>query len=299
MSSVDTFYTGPAENFVRKRRTYLGAPFDPLTQREVLQAIATHPGTARFRYVVTPNVDHVVRLKENGELRRCYQDAWMSVCDSRPIARLARASSIHLPLVTGSDLTVSLFRSVVQPGDLITLIVGNDKIAEDLIAAYPDFTFRYHVPPPSVWAKPEALKACIDFAAGAPARFVFIAIGSPQSEKIAHELSRRPDARGVGLCVGAALEFLIGSRKRAPRWMRTSGIEWLHRMGTDPKRLWRRYVFAVLPLARLVLSELAGRRIAVGQDHGGDDVAPGDDETAAQRVAAPEGRHVAQKARLE
>jgi exopolysaccharide biosynthesis WecB/TagA/CpsF family protein len=246
------------------RRSFLGAPFDLLTPSMVLDLVANNHSGMGFRYVVTPNVDHVVRLQGNAQIRGYYQQAWLSVCDSRPIAGLARLLFLRLPVVTGSDLTASIFNSVIRDGDLITLIASDEAVVRDIRLRYPKVRFRAHLPPQGLWNNEEALRACVDFAARAEARFVFIAIGSPQAEKIAYELSRHPEARGIGFCVGASLEFLVGAKRRAPLWMQHLGLEWLHRLATDPKRLWRRYVHAVLPLASLFYNEVTGRGQRLG-----------------------------------
>ncbi|MDM9624616.1 WecB/TagA/CpsF family glycosyltransferase [Rhizobium sp. S152] len=241
------------------RRHFLGAPFDGIDQDAFVDLVERTAG-GKFRYVVTPNVDHVVRLSGNRGLVPCYDEAWMSLCDSKPISSLAHVLSLDLPHVTGSDLTARLFKSVIRDGDVVALIASDTGVVRSLEAVYPTIRFRSHVPPRGVLHDPAAFAACVDFAAAEAARFVFIAIGSPQSEKIAHAISQRPDASGIGLCIGASLEFLVGSKTRAPLWMQRWGLEWAHRLGTDPRRLWRRYVFAVAPLARLFLRELVTRR---------------------------------------
>lgn len=239
-----------------QRRHFLGAPFDYLSEQSVIELIARSETSNAFRYLVTPNVDHVVRLKRDRELYKYYEAAWMSLCDSRPITGLALLRSSRLPLVTGSDLTALLFSSVIRDGDLITLIAANEDIFHAMEAAYPTVRFRAIIPPQGVLNNRTALDACIDFVVQEESRFVFIAIGSPQSEKIAYELSLHPKARGIGLCIGASLEFLVGTKKRAPRWMQRSSLEWLHRLALDPRRMWRRYVGAVIPLSGLFFQEL-------------------------------------------
>ena len=217
----------------------------------------------RFRYIVTPNVDIVVRLSKDRSLRSYYESAWLSLCDSKPISVLARALSFELPLVTGSDLTIGIFASIIKENDTITLIAANEALVCTMRQAYPKFRFRCFVPPDGVWNNPEALKECVHFIAGHESRLTFIAIGSPQSEKIAYEVSLNRAATGVGLCVGAGLEFLLNTKKRAPRWMRSIGMEWLYRLTSEPKRLWRRYIYSVLPLLRLIFSEVNLRRKAI------------------------------------
>jgi len=75
-----------------------------------------------------------------------------------------------------------------------------------------------------------------------PFRFCFLVIGSPQQEMIAQKLKERGIARGLALCVGAAINFLTGIETRAPLWMQQAGLEWLYRLSRDPRRLWRRYL---------------------------------------------------------
>jgi len=70
----------------------------------------------------------------------------------------------------------------------------------------------------------------------------FFAVGSPQSELICSLIRQRNRTAGVGLCIGASLEFLTGSKLRAPHWMQRVGLEWLFRLVNEPTRLWRRYL---------------------------------------------------------
>ena len=252
------------ERLVSRRCFFLGAPFNLMSRSTVLQLLEDNPPGRRFRYVVTPNVDYVVRMSRDAELRRYVAGAWLSLCDSRPIRTLARLMFIKLPLVTGSDLTADLFRSVVSPGDAITIVAATDEVVARMRSAYPQLTFHAIVPPYGVRHNPEALQACVEFVAQARSRFVFLAIGSPQSDMIAHQLSCHPRATGIGLNIGAGLDFLVGTKRRAPVWMQRSGLEWAHRLFGDPKRLWRRYAFSVIPLAKLFSHELLGRSARPG-----------------------------------
>ncbi|MGV2075628.1 MULTISPECIES: WecB/TagA/CpsF family glycosyltransferase [unclassified Rhizobium] len=249
----------PAPPTSRTRHYFLGAPFDTIAQDAAIDLVSNSESLDRFRYIVTPNVDHVVRLNGDRLLAPYYDDAWMSLCDSKPISTLSHAVALDLPLVTGSDLTARIFKTVIRPGDRITLIAANSMVSEQMETMFPGVRFRSLVPPPNVLKDPAGLQACVDFVAAEPARFVFIAIGSPQSEKIAYALAQRPEACGVGLCIGASLEFLLGAKARAPIWMRQLGLEWAHRLASDPRRLWRRYVFAVGPLLHLFARELFSR----------------------------------------
>lgn len=251
------------ESAEKNNRIYfMGMPFDRVPYASAVSQIAQMKGRSGFRYIVTPNVDHVVRLSHDSNLKQCYDDAWLSLCDSKPIALIARTMPLVLPRVTGSDLTVSLFNEVIAPGDKVVLIAASDEIVRRMRDTYPQITFQAYVPPRNVGSNPVELRRCIDFALWEQADFTFIAIGSPKSEQIAQALARRPGARGTCLCVGASLEFLTGIKVRAPRWMRKCGLEWVHRLGSEPRRLWRRYAFAVWPLLRMSAGEFASRRFA-------------------------------------
>ena len=99
-----------------------------------------------------------------------------------------------------------------------------------------------HLPPMGLAGNAEARRAAARFIADTKARFTFVCVGSPQQELIAAEVAKLGDARGLALCVGAALEFLTDRQKRAPALARQLGLEWAHRLLTNPRRLWRRYL---------------------------------------------------------
>ncbi|MFN7023120.1 MAG: WecB/TagA/CpsF family glycosyltransferase [Pseudorhizobium sp.] len=237
-------------------QVFLGVRFDLITQKGVVDKLRESVAMSPFRYIVTPNVDYVVRMHADRELRDCVAAAWLTVCDSRPIAGLARLLFLRLPLVTGSDLTAELFRSAINDGDSVTLVAPNHEVVERLRKGYPKIRFSIVVPPMDVRNNAAAMQECVDFVVRARSRFVFLAIGSPQSDILAYRLARHPSAVGIGLNVGASLEFLVGTKKRAPKIMRQIGLEWMHRLLCDPRRLWRRYCYSVLPLLKLFSHEV-------------------------------------------
>lgn len=81
---------------------------------------------------------------------------------------------------------------------------------------------------------------------------LWVGLGTPKQDIVAERL-RQLDAAPVILCVGAAFDFLSGAKRRAPRWMQRSGLEWLHRLASEPRRLWRRYLIQVPHFALGVL----------------------------------------------
>ena len=87
------------------------------------------------------------------------------------------------------------------------------------------------------------VQKCVDFVVNSQAPLVFLALGMPQQEILANRIAEHPHARGVGLCIGASIDFLTGKQRRAPVWLRKAGFEWLYRLLSDPQRLARRYLF--------------------------------------------------------
>jgi len=234
---------------------------------QAFTTVAARFGERCYGYVVTPNVDHLIRYHESCEFRRYYSGASYVLMDSRFVAGLVRLfKGMRLPICTGSDLTAELFAKVIRPDDRIVLIGGAaDQIAQ-LRSRFGLKDARHHEPPMGFIRDARAVEECLRFIEGAsPFRFCFLAVGSPQQEVVAHALKIRGRARGLALCVGASLDFLTGVQRRAPRWMQRVALEWLYRLFQDPGRLASRYlvrgprIFGYLRRARVVLR---GARVA-------------------------------------
>lgn len=222
---------------------FLGAIFDPLNPIQTLSRAKWMTEQHGFRYIVTPNVDHIVRLTQEPDVfKPLYDASWLSVCDSRILELLAKFSGIPLHAVPGSDLTAQLFDNVIAKDETITVIGADDSIIADLKKLYGLRNINHHEPPMGMRRKPEAVAAAAEFIAKNPARYVFICVGSPQQEMVAKACLDRGDCVGLGLCVGASLEFITGRVKRAPIWMQNSRLEWLYRLVSEPGRLWKRYL---------------------------------------------------------
>nr|WP_314445845.1 WecB/TagA/CpsF family glycosyltransferase [uncultured Sphingomonas sp.] len=228
-----------------ERIPFVGVGFDPLDMDTVMARLAEVTDATPYGYVVTPNVDHVVRLDDAvqaAELAPLYEGADLSLCDSRIIAHLARARGIALPVVPGSDLTPNLFRDVIKPGDRIAIVGGDSDMVEDLGRRYPGVELIHYEPPMGLRRNAAARLETARFIAEARARFTFIAVGSPQQEMIAGAVRAFPQATGMALCIGASLDFITERQRRAPRILQRLSLEWVHRLASDPKRMWRRYL---------------------------------------------------------
>ena len=221
---------------------FLNSAFDNIGFYTALERIAGRDKRDPFAFVVTPNVDHLVRLRRDGVLAPLYAQAWLTVCDSRVLELMASLSGEDMDVTPGSDLTEALFAHAIQPDEPVTIIAGSAEVVEGVKARYGLSDVRLHIPPMGLRNKPDAIAECAQFVADNPSRFVFLCVGSPQQEMIAEACLERGDCTGVGLCVGASLDFLSGKAQRAPVWMRNARLEWLHRLWEEPRRMWKRYL---------------------------------------------------------
>jgi N-acetylglucosaminyldiphosphoundecaprenol N-acetyl-beta-D-mannosaminyltransferase len=234
----------------------LGVEFAGLGPEEVLARLAARPAAAPFAYVVTPNADHLNRLLSTPELRRLYDAAALRLLDSRVVARLARLFGLPAPpVVTGSDLTASLFDRTIAADDPVAVLGGTAETIAALRARYGLTRLVHHDPPMGFDRDPAALEAAIRFLEDRPARFSFLAVGSPRQEVVAEALVRRGKATGLGLCIGASLLFLTGAERRAPRVVQGAGLEWAWRLAQNPRRLARRYLVDSPRIVRLLWQE--------------------------------------------
>jgi exopolysaccharide biosynthesis WecB/TagA/CpsF family protein len=230
-------------------------------------ATAAGFGSERYGFVVTPNVDHLIRLHDDASFRACYAAADYVLLDSRFLAHLMQVTrNLRLQVCPGSDLTERLFASVIAPDDPLVLIGASSTQAQALRERF-GLTRLVHLNPPMGFMRDATeVENCLHFAeTHSPFRFCLLALGAPQQEQLALLLKERGVARGLVLCVGASINFLTGAERRAPPWLQLLGLEWCFRLLQQPRRLARRYlvrgprVFALLPRTDIVVSGAAVR----------------------------------------
>ncbi|OYV32055.1 MAG: hypothetical protein B7Z81_13405 [Acidocella sp. 20-61-6] len=143
---------------------------------------------------------------------------------------------------TGADLTQALLARLT--GRRVAVVGMSGRGFAALVARYPGIRFVHHAPPMGLLHDVPALLGARDFVRDARAVVTFFAVGSPVQEVLAYAVAAQGAAAGVGLCVGAALEFCAGTARRAPLWIRRAGLEWLYRLGREPGRLAGRYLLS-------------------------------------------------------
>jgi N-acetylglucosaminyldiphosphoundecaprenol N-acetyl-beta-D-mannosaminyltransferase len=222
--------------------------------------------SSRCRYVVTPNVDHAVMLREHEGMRQSYGEADLILADGAPIVWASRLLQKPLPeRVPGSELVPALFDSFNSSGAnqrklrvfLLGAAVGvADRAARNMKRQWPNVeTVGVYSPPMGFETDPDESNYVLGRIALCRPDVVVVGLGAPKQELWVHQNRDQITAK-VALCVGATIDFLAGEKRRAPVWMRRAGIEWLHRMCSDPKRLVKRYAKDAWVFPQLVWQQL-------------------------------------------
>jgi N-acetylglucosaminyldiphosphoundecaprenol N-acetyl-beta-D-mannosaminyltransferase len=197
------------------------------------------------RFVVTPNVDHVVLFHQRADVRAAYQDASLVLADGTPLVWAARLLKQPLPeRVAGSDLVPQLFASAKTP--LRVYLLGAEpgvaeRAAVQIAHQWPNVCVVGTNSPPIGFENDDAEndRICRAIADVSP-DLLIVGLGAPKQETWAHRHHHQLQVKVI-VCAGATIDFLAGHRRRSPVWMRRVGLEWLHRLGSEPRRLARRY----------------------------------------------------------
>lgn len=224
---------------------FLDIPISAGSIDDVVRLIVDAAREDRTTMLVTPNVHHVVALDQQLPLETVavYRSADLFLCDSKVLARLGRWSKLELTPRTGTDRVADV---LAAPGnrDLVIAMAGPTPAqAEAMAARFADWRFHLiDIPARLVRDTPE-WQAAVQAAAQADWQILLSCLSFPKQELFAADVrAARPDKGGVILCVGAAVDFLSGSLPRAPESWQRFGLEWLHRLLSEPRRLWRRYL---------------------------------------------------------
>ncbi|OCX66440.1 hypothetical protein BFP70_05055 [Thioclava sp. SK-1] len=210
-----------------------------------------------FRYLVTPNVDHVVRLSRDPAIAPAYQAATWRMCDSRILERLAKMRGMALKTYPGASLVRDLLEDP-RSRDLTIAIVGPDTAHFDILCQRFTGHRFIHVEAPFMAPGAPEWEATLHATEAAQADLILLCLSFPKQEYFAHDLQQRGHARGTALCVGASIDFLTGHQARAPEWVQRAGMEWAFRLLSNPRRLWKRYLIDGPKVFALYLAD--GRR---------------------------------------
>lgn len=222
-----------------------GIPFHDVTFEETIDWCVRRMRSGRPACLATANVDFLMQAAHDPELQRILLEADLVIADGMPIVWLARRFGPALrERVTGSDLTPLLAAACAREGLSLFLLGGAPGVAEKaaatLVERNPGLQVAgTHSPPLAGLLDLNHADILARLRQGRP-HLLLVAFGAPKQEKFIN-LHLRKWQVPLAVGVGGTLDFLAGTQTRAPRWVQRIGFEWLWRMGTNPRRLFRRY----------------------------------------------------------
>jgi N-acetylglucosaminyldiphosphoundecaprenol N-acetyl-beta-D-mannosaminyltransferase len=216
-------------------------------------------------YVCITGVHGVMESRRDERLRRIHNQAGMVTPDGMPLVWFSRlAGQGHMQHVRGSDLMRKMATVSSQRGYRHFYYGGADgvadKLREVLASAHPSLEVVGTLSPPFRELTLQEDQAAVDTINAAHPDIVWIGLSTPKQELwMASHLGRVEAPVMIG--VGAAFDFVAGTKHQAPLWMQRNGLEWLFRLCSEPRRLWRRYAYIVPGFLILAAGELLGRAI--------------------------------------
>jgi N-acetylglucosaminyldiphosphoundecaprenol N-acetyl-beta-D-mannosaminyltransferase len=251
----------------QSRVSLMGLDFDALTETEAVDTILDSLEEGQGGWVVTPNLEYLRAYQLADDIQREFDSADLVVPDGMPLLWASRLKNEPLPgRVAGSDLIWSLSRAAASRGPSLLFFGGQPGTAEAAAARlrreYPGLRVRGAICPPHGFELDQAAIAAVAREAAAlRPDIVFVGLPLAKYLLVARALRRElPRAWVIG--VGVSFSFVSGDIARAPGWLQHLGLEWLHRLAQEPRRLFRRYVIEGLPFALRLLAYSALVRAA-------------------------------------
>ena len=233
----------PSSRKLPDRVQIASASIHPITAAQAIQWTLASLETPQPQYVVTANVDHIVRLENPGEFREAYSRADLAIADGKPVVWLSHIQGQSLPArITGVDL----FESVCASSDRHNIrlyMLGSTPArsldaARNLQASHPNLQIVGRF---TGLISNETTSEVVEGIRDAKPNLVAVCLGSPKQENwVYRHLDVLPPA--VYLCIGGTIDIVSKHVRRAPHWIQDLGLEWMYRLIQEPKRLWRRYM---------------------------------------------------------
>jgi N-acetylglucosaminyldiphosphoundecaprenol N-acetyl-beta-D-mannosaminyltransferase len=266
-----------------------------ITEKACVRFILDEISAGRGGVVVTPNLDHLRRCVRDMHFGALVAEADVVVADGMPLVWASRLQRTPLPeRVAGSNMISSLSKAAAENGRSVFLLGGAEGTAkgaaEILKKRHPELTIAgTFCPQIGFESKPKQMAEIVQMLAAAKPDIVFVALGSPKQEHLIAKL--KPSLESAWwLGVGVSFSFLTGHVKRAPLWMQRAGVEWLHRLSQEPRRLFKRYIVSGVPFAAnlFIRSALNGIALRFGRDKiNGETSSAADLETLANGSSSP------------
>jgi N-acetylglucosaminyldiphosphoundecaprenol N-acetyl-beta-D-mannosaminyltransferase len=234
----------------------LNVGIDNITMLELLEKLRTGG------VVFTPNVDHLMKLQSNLEFYRVYQEADYRVCDSKILIYVS--NFLGTPIqekISGSDLFPAFYTYYQNDENIKIFLLGD----EEQVAQQAQKTINYkagrniivatHSPTFGFEQSEEECLEIVKAINASGATVLAIGVGAPKQEMWIAKYRQQLKYVKIFLAIGATIKFEAGDIKRAPKWMSEVGLEWLYRLSSEPKRLWKRYLLDATPFFYLIIKQ--------------------------------------------
>jgi N-acetylglucosaminyldiphosphoundecaprenol N-acetyl-beta-D-mannosaminyltransferase len=212
--------------------------------------------------VFTPNVNHVMQLQKNQDFYCVYKAADYVVCDSKILMYAASFLNIRIKeKISGSDLFPAFYNHYKHDENVKIFLLGGEaelvKTAQRKINAKTgrDIVVVAHSPSFGFEKNEEECQKIVNMINSSGATVLAIGVGAPKQEMWIAKYRGQLKKIKTFLAIGATINFEAGNFQRSPKWMSEIGIEWLHRLLSEPQRLWKRYLFDAIPFLFLILQQ--------------------------------------------
>lgn len=228
------------------RIKFIYTDIDNLTMAETLNEIDKLIQKKNCSYVVTPNVDHIVRLEKDEELQKVYKNASLILTDGKPLIWISKWYKTPIKeKISGSDLFPRVCQLAANKNYTMYLLGAAEGVADtaarNLMKKYPGLNIVGTYSPPFGFEKNEQemnkIKTQIQ---DVHPDILIVGLGCPKQEKFMYYHCKELGVP-ISFGLGASIDFEAGNIKRAPKWMSNHGLEWLYRFSKEPKRLFKRY----------------------------------------------------------
>lgn len=226
---------------------FFGVSLSPCSMEQLVESVSRRrvPEGHGPNMIFTINLDHVVKLRKDEKFRRAYGHASVVTADGTPVYLYAQLRGAQISHVAGADLFVRLMDSLAHARHRCFFVVSENALGQALIERLAKNGFRrdqlaFSAPPPQFEENHVASSGLAEAIAAFRPTHLFFCLGAPKSEIWCDEHAREIGDAHV-LCAGASVEFYLGTKRRAPLFMRKAGLEWFWRWAREPRRLSRRY----------------------------------------------------------
>jgi N-acetylglucosaminyldiphosphoundecaprenol N-acetyl-beta-D-mannosaminyltransferase len=244
------------------RYNVLGVGISALTLDHARDLVVSVRGQKHLGYICACTVHMLGEARRDPAYRRILNTSWLTTPDGMPLVWMAhRLGRRAVTRVYGPDLMLAVCEAGCSVGLRHFFYGGAPGVVEELrrrlTARFPSLqVVGTHTPPYRPLTPEEFGRLQTEIASARP-DVVWVGLGTPKQDTFMAAHWRQLDA-GVLIGVGAAFDFHSGRVRQAPRWMQHSGLEWLHRLATDPRRLWRRYLINNPMFVLRTLAQLTG-----------------------------------------